>query len=117
MRFFTTIIATVVAIGSANAACSIGGGTDPNCCWGGQNGVDACNRQGACNVGADRYNYCSYFGITPQECVGLLKHLVMLMLLMVGLMQDADCCDTRTRRGKPCPKGKNFCDEETGCPN
>ncbi|KAF2846825.1 hypothetical protein T440DRAFT_482248 [Plenodomus tracheiphilus IPT5] len=68
MRFNTAITAVALAIGTANAACMLGGGVDPNCCWGGKDNVDACNRQGACTVGADKYNYCSYFGITPQDC-------------------------------------------------
>lgn len=31
----------------------IAGSLDPNCCWGGKDNVDACNRQGACNVAGD----------------------------------------------------------------
>lgn len=49
----------------------IAGSIDPNCCWGGKDNVDACNRQGACNVGGDTDNYCAKFGITPAQCVGL----------------------------------------------
>lgn len=50
----------------------IAGSIDPNCCWGGKDNVDACNRQGACNVGPDSDNYCAKFGITPQQCVSSL---------------------------------------------
>lgn len=47
----------------------IAGSIDPNCCWGGKDNVDACNRQGACNVAGDTENYCAKFGITPEDCV------------------------------------------------
>ncbi|KXH55164.1 hypothetical protein CNYM01_13582 [Colletotrichum nymphaeae SA-01] len=98
MQLINLIFVTAMAITSVNAGCMIAGSYDPNCCWGGKDNVDACNRQGACNVGGDTDNYCAKFGITPQQC-------------------DADCCDTRTKKGKPCPKGRNACDRKTGCPN
>ncbi|KAF4458293.1 hypothetical protein FALBO_14981 [Fusarium albosuccineum] len=97
MQLFNALFLALAAT-SVNAACMIAGSIDPNCCWGGKDNVDACNRQGACNVHpGDTENYCRKFGITPQDC-------------------DADCCDTRTKKGKPCPKGRNACDPETGCP-
>ncbi|WYZ36525.1 hypothetical protein EsH8_II_000031 [Colletotrichum jinshuiense] len=98
MQFFQAFLLAAIAANSVNAACMIAGSIDPNCCWGGKDNVDACNRQGACNVHpGDTENYCAKFGITPQDC-------------------DADCCDTRTKKGKPCPKGRNACDPKTGCP-
>ncbi|KAM0325131.1 hypothetical protein ACHAQA_007670 [Verticillium albo-atrum] len=97
MQLFSLLIAAIAA-SSANAACQIAGSIDPNCCWGGKNGRDACLRQnGGCSFGSDPGNYCTSFGIGRDRC-------------------GADCCDTRTGWGKPCPKGRNACDPKTGCP-
>ncbi|KAI9152322.1 hypothetical protein HJFPF1_09552 [Paramyrothecium foliicola] len=98
MKFFQSI-ALLALSATAYAACTIDG-TDPNCCWGGDQGSDACSRQNGgmgCILGAEAKNFCMNMGIPNSKC-------------------DADCCDTRTGWGKPCPKGKNRCDEDSGCP-
>ncbi|OLN97997.1 hypothetical protein CCHL11_06811 [Colletotrichum chlorophyti] len=95
---FSQALAILTLSATAFGACTIDG-TDPNCCWGGSDGHDACLRQNGyigCINGAERGNFCKNRGITSQQC-------------------DADCCDTRTGWGKPCPKGKNRCDEDSGC--
>ncbi|KAK1715558.1 Hsp90 protein-domain-containing protein [Colletotrichum acutatum] len=71
MQLIKFIFVTAMTITSVNAGCMIAGSYDPNCCWGGKDNVDACNRQGACNVGGDTDNYCAKFGITPQQCTGV----------------------------------------------
>ncbi|KAJ4417919.1 hypothetical protein N0V82_005876 [Gnomoniopsis sp. IMI 355080] len=102
MQISKTLFVVVGFASTAFAACPMApGNTDPNCCWGGSTGEDACLRQAggvACSNGADKENFCVNMGITKAEC-------------------NADCCDTRTRKGKPCNKGANACDEDTGCPN
>ncbi|KAF6820921.1 hypothetical protein CPLU01_12612 [Colletotrichum plurivorum] len=98
MKFLQSIAILGLAIG-AHAACTIDG-TDPNCCWGGDQGNDACSRQNGyigCINGYEDNNFCRNMGIPNSKC-------------------DADCCDTRTGWGKPCPKGKNRCDPDSGCP-
>ncbi|KAG7055747.1 hypothetical protein JMJ77_0008198 [Colletotrichum scovillei] len=72
MQLINFLFVTAMTITSVNAGCMIAGSYDPNCCWGGKDNVDACNRQGACNVGGDTDNYCAKFGITPQQCVSSL---------------------------------------------
>ncbi|KAF6834426.1 hypothetical protein CMUS01_06163 [Colletotrichum musicola] len=98
MKFFTAL--ALLALGAtANAACTIYG-TDPNCCWGGDDGYDACLRQNGyvgCTNGRENGNFCKNRGIPNSKC-------------------SADCCDTRAGYGKPCPKGKNRCDDDSGCP-
>lgn len=152
----------------------IAGSLDPNCCWGGKDNVDACNRQGACNVAGDvslslgaglcrrQSSGVSWNALGPWtllstalatqslikfQCLltrensdrkllrqvwdhtpGLCKYHPLFKLSLasehgadMGVFlfhtQDADCCDTRTKKGKPCPKGANACDRKTGCPN
>ncbi|KAJ0109123.1 hypothetical protein J7T55_002315 [Diaporthe amygdali] len=68
MQPTNALLALAFFASAANAACMIAGSIDPNCCWGGKDNVDACNRQGACNVGGDTDNYCAKFGITPAQC-------------------------------------------------
>lgn len=49
-------------------------GTDPNCCWGGDQGSDACSRQNGgtgCMLGAETQNFCINRGITKEQCVSL----------------------------------------------
>lgn len=46
--------------------------TDPNCCWGGKNGMDACFRQvksQACRDPEMRKNFCVNVGIPRSKCV------------------------------------------------
>ncbi|WYZ43585.1 hypothetical protein EsH8_VII_000021 [Colletotrichum jinshuiense] len=98
MKFFQSI-AIFALVTTAQAACTIDG-TDPNCCWGGHQGSDACSRQNGyigCIIGRETSNFCINRGIPNSKC-------------------SADCCDTRTGYGKPCPKGKNRCDPDSGCP-
>lgn len=66
----------------------IAGSIDPNCCWGGKDNVDACNRQGACNVGGDTDNYCAKFGITPAQCVSLSTSSWLALERSIFLMQS-----------------------------
>lgn len=46
--------------------------TDPNCCWGGKNGMDACFRQAksqTCRDPNERKNFCVNMGIPRSKCV------------------------------------------------
>lgn len=105
--------------------CSIGiTSSDPNCCWGGQAGHDACLRQqggGGCIQGTEAKNFCMNMNIPSSKCVSRLFafcqsfHSRSVEKVFANVWQDADCCDTRTGLGKPCPKGKNRCDPESGC--
>ncbi|KAF6835355.1 hypothetical protein CPLU01_04435 [Colletotrichum plurivorum] len=102
MKFFTAL--TLLALGvTTHAACTVSQveGTDPNCCWGGDDGWDACLRQNGyigCTQAVETNNFCKNHGIPNTMC-------------------KADCCDLRTGKGKACPKGKNRCDEDSGCPH
>lgn len=53
--------------------CTIGvTSTDPNCCWGGQEGSDACHRQQGtprCGNGMEAHNFCKNMGIPNSKCV------------------------------------------------
>ncbi|KAK0642606.1 hypothetical protein DIS24_g8831 [Lasiodiplodia hormozganensis] len=98
---FTSAIIAFAFVASASAACTMQvDSTDPNCCWGGKNGMDACFRQAksqTCRDPNERKNFCVNMGIPRSKC-------------------DADCCDTRTGWGKPCPKGRNACEDPNNCP-
>ncbi|KAI5366810.1 hypothetical protein AA0119_g7457 [Alternaria tenuissima] len=105
MKFTTPILLLALGV-SVQAECYIesGFGTtgDKDCCWGGDQGADACLRQRggiACTqVGnAESGNFCINMGIPTEKC-------------------SADCCDIKTGNGQPCPKGKNRCDKDSGCP-
>lgn len=95
-------------------------GTDPNCCWGGKDGSDACSRQNGgagCVLGAEWGNFCKNRGIPYSKCVGVPSNRFgpPCHFLTRTSYQSADCCDTRTGKGKGCPKGKNRCDPDSGC--
>ncbi|RDW75269.1 hypothetical protein BP6252_06411 [Coleophoma cylindrospora] len=113
MKFTQSLVILALAA-NAYAACRIGiNSIDPNCCWGGDQGSDACSRQQGgtgCSLGAESGNFCVNLGIPNSKC----GHPVPM--LTRDILQNADCCDTRTGKGKPCPKGKNRCDPESGCP-
>ncbi|KAJ4308158.1 hypothetical protein N0V84_012267 [Fusarium piperis] len=101
MKFTQSIIALAALVNGINAACQIGASIDMNCCWGGKQGSDACSRQAKsviCSIDGKSKDFCRNIGIPSSKC-------------------NADCCDTRTGWGKPCPKGKNACDPDFGCPN
>ncbi|KZL85978.1 hypothetical protein CI238_06151 [Colletotrichum incanum] len=72
MKFFQSI-AILALTATAYAACRIDG-TDPNCCWGGDQGSDACARQNGyigCINGAESGNFCRNMGIPNTKCVGI----------------------------------------------
>ncbi|OJD34145.1 cytochrome p450 [Diplodia corticola] len=98
---FTSAIVAFGLVASVSATCRMSANSeDPNCCWGGKAGIDACFRQSksqTCRDAAERKNFCINRNIPTSKC-------------------DADCCDTRTGWGKPCPKGKNSCEDPTNCP-
>ncbi|KAF6834555.1 hypothetical protein CPLU01_04840 [Colletotrichum plurivorum] len=101
MKFLSSIAVLALAA-SVNASCMVSQlyGTDSRCCWGGKSGSDACIRQNGyvgCINGRENDNFCSSHGISSSKC-------------------SSDCCDIATGRGQPCPKGKNRCDDESGCP-
>ncbi|KAG9191384.1 hypothetical protein G6011_09472 [Alternaria panax] len=105
MKFTTPLILLALGV-SVQAECYITGrfGTvgDKNCCWGGDQGSDACLRQTggiACTQSGstETNNFCSKYGISMAKC-------------------KADCCDIKTGNGQPCPRGKNRCDKDSGCP-
>ncbi|KAM0424372.1 hypothetical protein ACHAPT_010520 [Fusarium lateritium] len=100
MKLIQSVVALVALANGALGVCQIGTSIDTNCCWGGKQGSDACFRQAKswiCNDGRSK-DFCRNIGIPSSKC-------------------NADCCDTRTGWGKPCPKGKNACDPEQGCPH
>ncbi|KAH8622139.1 hypothetical protein IG631_23245 [Alternaria alternata] len=79
MKFPTSIVALALAV-SVQAECYITGGFgtvgDKGCCWGGDQGADACLRQQggiACTqVGnAESANFCINMGIPTEKCDGL----------------------------------------------
>ncbi|KAF9695491.1 hypothetical protein EKO04_006676 [Ascochyta lentis] len=105
MQFYTSLILLALGV-SVQAECYIAGarGTvgDKGCCWGGEAGSDACLRQtGSASCLQDgnvqSSNFCMNNGIPNTKC-------------------NADCCDIATGLGQPCPKSKNRCDAESGCP-
>ncbi|KAL1640205.1 hypothetical protein SLS58_007156 [Diplodia intermedia] len=51
--------------------CTIGTSTDPNCCWGGKVGQDACFRQAksqSCRDPNEKRNFCANVGIPRSKC-------------------------------------------------
>ncbi|KAH6696452.1 hypothetical protein BKA61DRAFT_683152 [Leptodontidium sp. MPI-SDFR-AT-0119] len=72
-----------------NSECTLTSRTIGDCCWGGKNGRDACQRQlvatpEACD-NEESDNYCINNGVTNAQC-------------------DADCCAISTGFGIGCPK-------------
>ncbi|KAL1798037.1 hypothetical protein ACET3X_004643 [Alternaria dauci] len=77
MKFAASSLITLALAVSVNAICNIGGGFgtvgDKDCCWGGDQGADACLRQNggiACTqVGnAESKNFCINMGIPSSKC-------------------------------------------------
>lgn len=88
---FTQTLAVVLFAAYAHATCTIGiVSSDPNCCWGGDQGSDACSRQyitltysqsfpniltshrqggNGCFMGSESGNFCMNMGIPNSKCV------------------------------------------------